>query len=161
MKIIRDGSYVCDLSPNRRVEGIFIIFLFKCFASLLKLFLILVEDAVDLKEALRDMLKHLRNPKNPQSDGVVLLSFDPEAITSLLVSIVEFDDLKPIFLDVVKGLGNLRAYLELGPNDNMAGEYTPQAIKSLHSAALVVLGDISDMVMSLISLNNIRDIFQL
>jgi hypothetical protein len=101
-----------------------------------------------LKEALSDMLNYLRKPKNPQLDGVVLLSYDPEAITSLLMSIVKFDDLKLRFVEIVKGLGNLKAYLELGPNENMAGEYTPQSIKSLYSAGLVVLGDLGDMVLS-------------
>ncbi len=94
------------------------------------------------------MLNYLRKPKNPQLDGVVLLSYDPEAITSLLMSIVKFDDLKLRFVEIVKGLGNLKAYLELGPNENMAGEYTPQSIKSLYSAGLVVLGDLGDMVLS-------------
>jgi len=105
-----------------------------------------VKNSVDLEKALSDMLKYLKTLKKNQSEGVVLLSYDPEPIICLLNSIVKFDELKLIFIDLVKGLGNLRAYLELGPSENTVGEYTPEAIKSLHSAGLVVLGDVTKEV---------------
>jgi|FrelakmetLWP11LW_1041352.scaffolds.fasta_scaffold699887_1 hypothetical protein len=47
----------------------------------------------------------------PDCDGVLLMSFRRNVIPCLIMSMLDHDDLKVRFADLVKGVGDLRTYL--------------------------------------------------